>query len=146
MGPRYVSSFGHRLLKGALLIDYHSWNGLRLQNVMHDFLPVLEAVHFELFVVEQMPCFLLVTQVGSHAHYCEVMIPCVKNDRLQLIHCLEDGFILHVLWRVKVGNETLPRERRHDHERVRRCSVLGHPREVECQKAGERLLQHVLEL
>lgn len=113
---------------------------------MHDFLPVLEAVHFELFVVEQMPCFLLVTQVGGHAHYCEVMIPRVENDRLQLIHCLEDGFILHVLWRVKIGNETLPRERRHDHERVRRCSVLGHPREVECQKAGERLLQHVLEL
>ena len=146
LGPCNVSSFGHRLLKGALLIYYHGRNGLRLQNVMHDFLPFLEAVHFELFVVQQMPCFLLVTQAGGYAHYREVMVSRVENDRLQLIHCLENGLILHVLWRVKIGYEALPRERRHDHERVRSCAVLGHPREVECQKAGERLLQHVLEL
>ena len=81
-----------------------------MQNVLDDFLPVLEAVYFELFIVQEMPGFLLVAQTCGHAYYREIMIACVENDRLQLVYCLEDGLILHILRRVKVGYETLPRE------------------------------------
>lgn len=67
-----------------LLVYDRSWAAVRLYDILHDGVPVVE--YFNLRVVEQVPRLFVWTQLRLHPHECEVVVTRIKDKALEFVY------------------------------------------------------------